>query len=125
MSLKRRIALNLSIAFSLIFGIMMFIVYVSFNDFRKDEFRERFQKRLVFTVNFIEKSGDFEKEAPIFFDENSDNVLLKNAALYSDNQEVDILIKETDFRIIVNVFSIGSTIPIEERKTFRSLYERK
>lgn len=125
MSLKRRIAISLSIAFSLIFGIMMFIVYVSFNDFRKDEFRERFQKRMVFTVNFIEKSGDFEKEAPIFFDENSDNVLLKNAALYSDNQDVDILIKETDFRIIVNVFSIGSTIPIEERKTFRSLYKRK
>ena len=98
----------------------MFIVYVSFNDFRKDEFRERFQKRMVFTVNFIEKSGDFEKEEPIFFDENSDNVLLKNAALYSDNQEVDILIKETDFRIIVNVFSIGSTIPVEERE---KLYE--
>ncbi|MDP9955736.1 sensor histidine kinase [Epilithonimonas hungarica] len=76
MSLKRRIAIGLSIAFSLIFGIMMFIVYVSFNDFRKDEFKERFQKRLVFTVNFIEKSKDFEKEAPIFFDENSDNVLL-------------------------------------------------
>ncbi len=76
MSLKRKIAISLSIAFSLIFGIMMFVIYVSFNDFRKDEFRERFQKRLVFTVNFIEKSGDFEKEAPIFFDENSDNVLL-------------------------------------------------
>lgn len=76
MSLKRRIALNLSIAFSLIFGIMMFVVYISFNDFRRDEFKLRFQKRLVFTVNFIDKSGDFEKEAPIFFDENSDNVLL-------------------------------------------------
>lgn len=59
MSLKRKIAISLSIAFSLIFGIMMFVIYVSFNDFRKDEFRERFQKRLVFTVNFIEKSGDF------------------------------------------------------------------
>lgn len=76
MSLKRRIALSLSIAFSLIFGIMMFVVYISFNDFRRDEFKERFQKRLVFTVNFIEKSRDFEREAPIFFDENSDNVLL-------------------------------------------------
>ncbi len=76
MSLKRKIALSLSIAFSLIFGIMMFVIYVSFNDFRKDEFRERFQKRLVFTVNFIEKANDFEREAPLFFDENSDNVLL-------------------------------------------------
>lgn len=76
MSLKRKIALSLSIAFSLIFGIMMFVVYVSFNDFRRDEFKLRFQKRLVFTVNFIEKANDFEREAPLFFDENSDNVLL-------------------------------------------------
>lgn len=76
MSLKRKIALSLSIAFSLIFGIMMFVIYVSFNDFRRDEFKLRFQKRLVFTVNFIEKANDFEREAPLFFDENSDNVLL-------------------------------------------------
>ncbi len=76
MSLKRRIAISLSIAFSLIFGIMMFVIYVSFNDFRRDEFKLRFQKRLVFTVNFIEKANDFEREAPLFFDENSDNVLL-------------------------------------------------
>lgn len=76
MSLKRKIALSLSIAFSLIFGIMMFVIYVSFNDFRRDEFKLRFQKRLLFTVNFIEKANDFEREAPLFFDENSDNVLL-------------------------------------------------
>lgn len=76
MSLKRKIALSLSVAFSLIFGIMMFVIYVSFNDFRRDEFKLRFQKRLVFTVNFIEKANDFEREAPLFFDENSDNVLL-------------------------------------------------
>lgn len=76
MSLKRKIAFSLSIAFSLIFGVMMFVIYVSFNDFRRDEFKERFQKRLVFTVNFIEKANDFEREAPLFFDENSDNVLL-------------------------------------------------
>ena len=89
MSLKRRIALNLSIAFSLIFGIMMFVVYVSFNDFRRDEFKLRFQKRLVFTVNFIEKSRDFEKEAPIFFDENSDNVLLnENIMIFSDAKKL-------------------------------------
>ncbi|WP_374443120.1 ATP-binding protein [Epilithonimonas sp.] len=76
MSLKRKIAFSLSLAFSLIFGVMMFVIYVSFNDFRRDEFKLRFQKRLVFTVNFIEKANDFEREAPLFFDENSDNVLL-------------------------------------------------
>lgn len=87
MSLKRRIAIGLSIAFSLIFGIMMFVIYVSFNDFRRDEFKERFQKRLVFTVNFIEKSKDFEKEAPIFFDENSDDVLLNENIMIFGNDK--------------------------------------
>lgn len=89
MSLKRRIAISLSIAFSLIFGIMMFVIYVSFNDFRRDEFKERFQKRLVFTVNFIEKSRDFEREAPIFFDENSDNVLLnENIMIFNAEKQL-------------------------------------
>ena len=54
----------------------MFVIYVSFNDFSRDEFKLRLQKLLFFTVNFIEKANDFEREAPLFFDENSDNVLL-------------------------------------------------
>lgn len=67
----------------------MVVIYVSFNDFRRDEFKERFQKRLVFTVNFIEKSRDFEREAPIFFDENSDNVLLnENIMIFNAEKEL-------------------------------------
>lgn len=81
MSLKRKIALNLSIAFSLLFGIVMLIIYVSFNDFRSDEFKERFRQRLEFTSHFISKSNNFEKEAPIFFNENSDNILLNETIL--------------------------------------------
>lgn len=87
MSLKRKIAISLSIAFSIIFGVMMFVIYVSFSDFRRDEFRERFQKRLVFTVSFIAKSDDFEKEAPLFFDENSDNVLLNETIMIFNDQK--------------------------------------
>ncbi len=81
MSLKRRIALTLSIAFSLLFGIVMAVIYMSFNDFRKDEFKERFRQRLEFTSHFIAKSKDFEEEAPIFFNENSDNILLNETIL--------------------------------------------
>ena len=50
--------------------------------------------------------------------------LFKNAALYSDNQEVDISIKETDFRIIVKVLSFGSTIPVEEREKLFDAFMR-
>lgn len=81
MSLKRKIALTLSISFSLLFGIVLIIIYVSFNDFRKEEFKERFVRRLDFTTNFISKSKNFEDEAPIFFNENSDNVLLNETIL--------------------------------------------
>ena len=89
MSLKRKIAFSLSIAFSLIFGMMMVVIYFSFSDFRRDEFRERFQKRLVFTVNFIAKSDNFEKEAPLFFDENSDNVLLnENIMIFNADKKL-------------------------------------
>jgi signal transduction histidine kinase len=89
MSLKRKIALNLSIAFSLLFGIVMAVIYMSFNDFRKDEFKERFRQRLEFTSHFIAKSRDFEEEAPVFFNENSDNILLnENILIFNGNKEL-------------------------------------
>lgn len=87
MSLKRKIALNLSIAFSLLFGIVMVIIYMSFNDFRRDEFKERFRQRLEFTSHFISKSKNFEEEAPLFFNENSDNILLNETILIFNNQK--------------------------------------
>jgi signal transduction histidine kinase len=81
MSLKRKIALTLSIAFSLLFAMVMAVIYLSFNDFRRDEFKERFRQRLEFTSHFISKSRNFEEEAPIFFNENSDNILLNETIL--------------------------------------------
>lgn len=87
MSLKRKIALNLSIAFSLLFGIVMAVIYMSFNDFRKEEFKERFRQRLEFTSHFIAKSKDFEEEAPVFFNENSDNILLNETILIFNGEK--------------------------------------
>jgi signal transduction histidine kinase len=87
MSLKRKIALNLSIAFSLLFGIVMAVIYMSFNDFRKEEFKERFRQRLDFTSHFIAKSKDFEEEAPVFFNENSDNILLNETILIFNSEK--------------------------------------
>ncbi|MET3035254.1 ATP-binding protein [Chryseobacterium sp. NRRL B-14859] len=89
MSLKRKIALTISIAFSLLFGMVMAVIYLSFNDFRRDEFKERFRQRLEFTTHFISRSKDFEEEAPIFFNENSDNILLNEKILiFNENKEL-------------------------------------
>lgn len=87
MSLKRKIALTISIAFSLLFAMVMAVIYLSFNDFRRDEFKERFRQRLEFTTHFISKSKNFEEEAPIFFNENSDNILLNEKILIFNEQK--------------------------------------
>lgn len=87
MSLKRKIALTLSVSFSLLFGIVLIIIYISFNDFRREEFKDRFIRRLGFTTNFISKSKNFEEEAPIFFNENSDNFLLNETILIFNGQK--------------------------------------
>lgn len=81
---------------------MMLVVYVSFNDFRRDEFKERFQKRLVLTINFIEKSKDFEKDAPIFFDENSDDVLLNEHIIIFNGNKILVYSTLNDQNIIRN-----------------------
>lgn len=60
---------------------------MSFNDFRREEFKERFRQRLEFTSHFIAKSKDFEEEAPIFFNENSDNILLNETILIFNGQK--------------------------------------
>lgn len=87
MSLKSKIALTLSVSFSLLFGLILIIIYISFNDFRREEFKERFVRRLGFTTNFISKSKNFEEEAPIFFNENSDNFLLNETILIFNSKK--------------------------------------
>lgn len=65
----------------MLFAIIMVVIYYSFSDFRREEFEKRFKQRLTFTIRFIEQSKDFDEEAPIFFSENSDNVLLNEQIL--------------------------------------------
>lgn len=86
-SLKRKIALNLSLAFTLFFGLILTIIYLSFNSFRKEEFHDIFEKRLVFTLNFIAQSKQFEMGNPISFSETSDNIMLNEEIMIFNEQK--------------------------------------
>ena len=86
-SLKRKIALNLSVAFSLLFGIVMTTIYVSFNSFRREEFKDRFVKRLDFTTNFISQSDGFKEKGASAFSENADNILFDENIIIFDSQK--------------------------------------
>ncbi len=87
MSLKRKIALNLSIAFSLLFAIIMTVIYISFSSFRREEFKDRFVKRLAFTTNFISQSDGFKAQGPLVFSENADNILFDENIIIFDAQK--------------------------------------
>lgn len=86
-SLRRKIALNLSLAFSLLFGVVFTVIYISFNTFRQNEFKDRFEKRLEFTINEILLSNEFSVDHPIIFSETADNIMLAENIMIFDNQK--------------------------------------
>lgn len=82
MNLKTRIALNLSMAFSIVMGIVMTVIYVSFANFRKAEFKENLEHSVIITSDYLKKLPDdlLNKE-----DKNVMNI---------NNSEEDFLIRE-------------------------------
>ncbi|WP_034690490.1 ATP-binding protein [Kaistella palustris] len=83
-SLKQKIALNLSVAFTLLFGVVLAVIYLSFNSFRREEFKERFERRLDFTTSFISQSGEFNAKNPLVFSETADNIMLNENIVIFD-----------------------------------------
>ena len=86
-SLKRRIAINLSLAFSILFGVVFTVIYISFNSFRQNEFKERFVKRLDFSINDILVSNEFTAGHPVVFNETADNIMLDENIMIFDFQK--------------------------------------
>ena len=85
MNLKTRIALNLSIAFSIIMGIVMTVIYIFFANFRKAEFKENLEHSAVVTANYISK--------------------LPQKVLNNDDKTVDDINNDEDDFLINTVFS--------------------
>jgi two-component system sensor histidine kinase ArlS len=86
-SLRRKIALNLSLVFSLLFGVVFTVIYISFNNFRQNEFKDRFVKRLDFSINDILQSKEFAAGHPIIFSETADNIMLDENIMIFDYQK--------------------------------------
>ena len=53
MTLKRKIAINIAIAFSVLFGLAATYIYVSFSNFRKEEFEERLAEKALTTAKLL------------------------------------------------------------------------
>lgn len=89
MSLKRRIALNLSLAFSILFGVVVSVIYLSFYNFRSQEFKDRLQDRAISTANFIGKIKNVDSNMMNLFDKNSADPLYQEQTLvFNENKQL-------------------------------------
>lgn len=112
MNLKTRISLNLSIAFSLIIGVAFSIVYISFSNFRKEEFKDNLESSALFTINYLSRISSDQMRNGI----SGINVI--------SNNEKDYLLQEKILVFNQNknlIFSNSSNNGIEEESRLEEL----
>lgn len=85
MTLKRRIAVNVSIAFSVIYGISAIFIYVSFSKFRKEEFTERLEEKALTTTKLLLEVKDIDNQILKLIDQNTINKLYNEKTLIFDS----------------------------------------
>ena len=88
MTLKRKIAFNIAISFSIIFGVVLTVIYLSFYKFRKNEFRERLEDRTISISKFVNNIKDFDPKMLKIFDAENNDPLYQEQTLVFDSQKV-------------------------------------
>ena len=73
MTLKRKIAVNVSIAFSILFGLASTFIYLRFSSFRKEEFKQRLEEKALNTTKLLLDVKKVDKKLIKLIDENSIN----------------------------------------------------
>lgn len=86
MTLKRRIAVNVSIAFSVIYGISAIFIYISFSSFRKEEFMERLEEKALTTTKLLLEVKDIDNQILKLIDQNTINKLYNEKTLIFDSR---------------------------------------
>jgi two-component system, OmpR family, sensor histidine kinase ArlS len=85
MTLKRRIAINIAIAFSVLFGLAAVIIYYSFSSFRIEEFRQRLEEKALTTAKLLVEVKEVDNQLLKLIDQNSINKLYNEKTLVFDD----------------------------------------
>lgn len=86
MTLKRKIAINVSIAFTLLFGLASTFIYVSFASFRKEEFKNRLEEKALSTAKLLIEVKKIDKQILKLIDRNKIDKLFDEKTLVFDGQ---------------------------------------
>jgi two-component system, OmpR family, sensor histidine kinase ArlS len=85
MTLKRRIAIGVSIIFSVLFGLAVTSVYISFSTFRKEEFFQRLEEKALTTTKLLVEVNEVDLRMLRLIDANTVNKLYSERTLVFDS----------------------------------------
>ena len=84
MTLKRKVAVNIALAFSILFGLAATYIYISFSNFRKEEFKERLEEKALTTAKLLIEVKEIDKQLLKLIDHNTINKLYNEKTLIFD-----------------------------------------
>jgi len=84
MTLKRRIAIGVSLIFSILLGMSETFVYLSFATFRREEFFDRLEEKALTTARLLVEVDEVDKEMLRLIDKNTVNRLYNEKTLVFD-----------------------------------------
>lgn len=85
MTLKRRIAVNVSIAFSILYAISAVLIYISYSSFRRQEFMDRLEEKALTTTKLLLEVKEVDNQILKLIDRNTINKLYNEKTLIFDH----------------------------------------
>lgn len=99
MTLKNRIAIFISILFTVLFGVVSIIIVSLFAEFRQEEFRQRLEEKALSTVKLLLEVKEIDYQLLKVIDRNSINELYDEKTLVFDSSYKLIYSSLDDTRI--------------------------
>ncbi|MES2519879.1 MAG: HAMP domain-containing sensor histidine kinase [Bacteroidota bacterium] len=103
MTLKKKIAINIAVAFSILFGLASMIIFFSFSYFRKEEFEQRLREKALTTTKLLVEVKEVDNQLLKLIDRNSINKLYNEKILVFDSKFKLIYSSIDDATIIWNI----------------------
>ena len=95
MTLKKKIAINIAIAFSILFGLAVSVIYYSFSSFRAAEFKERLNRKALTAAKLLIEVQEIDHSLLKLIDKNNVNKLYDEHILIFNNN-LDLIYSSLD-----------------------------
>lgn len=115
MNIKNKTAFIISVLFTIIFAISATVIYLLFDDFRKDEFESRLKEKAISSIKLLVEVVQIDKQLLKVIDQNSINKLYDEKTLIFDADYNLIYSSLDDTKI---KWTLNDLKNLKQKKTF-------